>query len=150
MKRPIQAWYTNHCAPDIEPGAPPGWVNNIGFVFWAADNTPCQKIGFDNVLVVVDERRIPGLTLGALSDYAALLALTQPASLDGCNALPSIIDLFSAACANNPEPIGLTETDMAYLKALYTGGQTLPPGWQAPGDIAGRMVNFLVPVSTAR
>ena len=75
--------------------------------------------------------------------------MTQPVSLDGCNALPSIIDLFSAACADHPEPTGLTETDTAYLKALYTGGQALPPGWQAPGDLAGRMVNFLVPVSVA-
>lgn len=147
MKRPIQAWYTNHCAPDIAAGAAPGWSSSTGYVFWSQDGTPCQKIGFDNVLVVVDERRIPGLTLGALSDYAALLALTEPASLNGCNALPSIIDLFSAACADHPEPTGLTETDTAYLKALYTGGQTLPPGWQAPGDIAGRMANLLVPVS---
>jgi hypothetical protein len=148
MKRPIQAWYTNHCAPDIAAGAPPGWSISTGYSFWSADGTPCQKIGFDNVLVVVDERQVPGLTLGALSDYAALLALSEPASLNGCNALPSIIDLFSTACAGQPEPTGLTETDTAYLKALYTGGQTLPPGWQAPGDIAGRMVNLLVPVSS--
>jgi hypothetical protein len=152
MKRPIQAWYVNNCEPDVAPGAPPGGIaEGIAIGYWDLPSYfgPCQKIGFDNVLVVVDERRIPGLSLGALADYAAMLALTQPVSLDGCNALPSIIDLFSAACADHPEPTGLTETDTAYLKALYTGGQALPPGWQAPGDIAGRMVNFLVPVSVA-
>ncbi len=76
-----------------------------------------------------------------------MLALTQPISLNGCNALPSIIDLFSAACSGNPEPTGLTESDTAYLRGLYSGGQLLPPGWQAPGDIANRMANLLVPVS---
>ena len=135
VKRPVQAWYTTHCAPDV--------------AYWWYGDGPCQKIGFDNVLVIVDKRRIPGLSLGLLADYAAMLALTEPASLNGCNALPSIIDLFSAACAGNPEPVGLTESDMAYLKGLYTGGQLLPPGWQAPGDIANRMINSLVPVSLA-
>jgi hypothetical protein len=153
MKRPIEAWYVNNCEPDVAPGPPPGQLlQAIITGYWNLPSYygPCQKIGFDNVLVVVDKRRIPGLSLGVLADYAAMLALTQPASLDGCNALPSIIDLFSAACADQPEPTGLTESDTAYLKALYTGGQTLPPGWQAPGDIAGRMVNLLVPASATR
>jgi hypothetical protein len=153
MKRPIEAWYTTNCAPDIAPiGLPSRVAGNFGYgrLFVWSTWLPCQKIGFDNVLVVVDERRIPGLRLDVLTDYAAMLALTQPASLNGCNALPSIIDLFSAACAGNPEPTGLTDSDTAYLRGLYTGGQLLPPGWQAPGDIADRMVNLLVPVSTAR
>jgi hypothetical protein len=150
MKRPIQAWYTTNCAPDIAPGEPRGrLLGRVSNLFWLSEWGPCQKIGFDNVLVVVDERRIPGLRLEVLSDYAAMLALTQPASLDGCNALPSVIDLFSSACADHPEPTGLTDTDTAYLKALYTGGQTLPPGWQAPGDIADRMSKLLVPVNLA-
>ena len=150
MKRPIEAWYTTNCAPDIAPIAPAGRMSgNFGYgrQFWLSDWGPCQKIGFDNVLVVVDERRIPGMTLDVLTDYAAMLALTQPISLNGCNALPSIIDLFSAACSGNPEPTGLTESDTAYLRGLYSGGQLLPPGWQAPGDIANRMANLLVPVS---
>jgi len=149
MQRPIQAWYATACQPDVNWS---GWEEDgAGGVFWAgggsvaADDEPCQKIMFQNVLVVVDERRIPGLRLDVLTDYAAMLALTQPASLDGCNALPSVIDLFSRACADHPEPIGLTETDRAYLKALYTGGQNLPPGYQAPHDIAIRMAQILVP-----
>ena len=141
MKRPIQAWYTTACQPDVSNWAH-GW-------FALASYEPCQKIMFQNVLVVVDERRIPGLRLDVLTDYAAMLALTQPASLDGCNALPSVIDLFSRACADHPEPSGLTETDTAYLKALYTGGQNLPPGYQAPHDIATRMARILVPDSLA-
>ena len=150
MKRPIEAWYTTNCAPDIAPAAPAGrFSGSFGYsnLFWTTSWGPCQKIGFDNVLVVVDERRIPGLRLDVLTDYAAMLALTQPVSLNGCNALPSIIDLFSAACSENPEPTGLTESDTAYLRGLYTGGQLLPPGWQAPGDVADRMANLLVPVS---
>ena len=150
MKRPIEAWYTTNCAPDIAPIAPIGRVSgSFGYsnLFWTTSWGPCQKIGFDNVLVVVDERRIPGLRLDVLTDYAAMLALTQPVSLNGCNALPSIIDLFSAACAGNPEPTGLTESDTAYLRGLYSGGQLLPPGYQAPGDIADRMSKLLVPVS---
>ncbi len=138
MKRPIQAWYATACQPDVNWGR--GLLGRI-------NDEPCQKIMFVNVLVVVDERRIPGLRLNVLTDYAAMLALTQPASLDGCNALPSVIDLFSETCADHPEPRGLTETDTAYLKALYTGGVNLPPGYQAPRDIATRMARILVPAS---
>jgi len=138
MKRPIQAWYTAACQPDAN------WGRRGAIML-----PPCQKIMFLNVLVVVDERRIAGLSLDVLTDYAAMMALTQPGSLDGCNALPSVIDLFSKACADQPRPLGLTETDTAYLKALYTGGVNLPPGYQAAGDIAARMVRILVPDSQA-
>jgi hypothetical protein len=44
----------------------------------------------------------------------------RPVSLDGCNLLPSIIDILSADCGNRAKPQGITEADTAYLKALYS------------------------------
>ena len=52
-----------------------------------------------------------------------MLALSQPQTLDGCNAMPSIFDLMSSSCARE-RPKALTESDMAYLKALYAADIT--------------------------
>ena len=45
----------------------------------------------DLAIVVVDPLRIQSMSLDAVSDYAAMLALAQPRSLDRCNVLPSSI-----------------------------------------------------------
>jgi hypothetical protein len=73
---------------------------------------------FVNVLIIVDAKRIPYTNLGPLADYVAVLALSQPKSLDSCQALPSITDLF-AACSGRASPESLTPADTAYLHALY-------------------------------
>jgi hypothetical protein len=56
----------------------------------------------------------------SLTDYVAMLALSQPRSLDGCMTLASIIDLLApATCPGRDPPEGLTPADTAYLTALY-------------------------------
>ncbi len=75
---------------------------------------------FRNVLVVVDTDRVKDQSVRALTDYVALLALSQPRSLDGCMALPSIVDtLAPAPCPGRDPPEQLTAADQAYLAALY-------------------------------
>lgn len=81
---------------------------------------------FLNVFVIVDLRKAGSRPLGVITDYAAMLALSQPRGLGQCNALPSITDLF-AACPGRPAPDGVTQADAAYLTALYT----------APGAVIG-------------
>jgi hypothetical protein len=112
-----------------------------------ADNhfTACLRSEFENVLVVIDTGRVRGHSLGLVSDYVAMLALSQPRSLDGCNVLPSVIDVFAPACPERDAPDGLTRADMAYLKALYSADlEAKKAGEQS--DIAGRMAKILTAV----
>jgi hypothetical protein len=81
--------------------------------------THCLHSLFLHVLIVVDGKALYGRKIGPLVDYIALLALTQPSSLDGCDAMPSILDLLSARCADRPRPDGVTDGDLAYLTGLY-------------------------------
>jgi hypothetical protein len=78
----------------------------------------CMTSVFAHVLIVVDGKALYGRQIGPLVDYVALLALSQPADYEACGSLPSVLDLFSKACAN-PAPEALTPTDLAYLSALY-------------------------------
>jgi hypothetical protein len=107
----------------------------------------CLKSLFRNVFVVADGKALEGKDLGLVADDMVMLALSQPRSLDGCNALASVIDRFAPApCAGRDPPDGLTPADAAYLTALYASD---PEGKKAgeQGDIAGRMAKILIPVS---
>jgi hypothetical protein len=74
---------------------------------------------FGIVLVVADLNRVANQEIGGVSDYVALLVLSQPASLDGCDPLPSIVDLMSPGCTDRAKPDAMTDSDVSYLKALY-------------------------------
>ena len=111
----------------------------------AADRfTSCLQGLFKNVLVVVDSGRTRGRELGPIMDYLAMLALSQPQSLDGCAALPSVIDLFApSGCAGRAPPDGLTPADAAYLTALYATDLRADRAVQQ-SDIAERMARIVV------
>jgi hypothetical protein len=73
--------------------------------------------GFFNVVIVAEPARLYDYEIGSLADYVAMMALSQPASLDSCQALPSISNLLAPGCASVPARI--TDGDLAYLRALY-------------------------------
>ena len=75
---------------------------------------------FAHVLIIVDSSKLSGFTLGSIADYLAVLTLNRSPSLEGCSELPSILDLMSPGCRPDARPQGLTATDSAYLKALYS------------------------------
>jgi hypothetical protein len=142
--RPIRAWYA--VADDLAGGGDytpvvPGLVTSGQSQI--KDTAPGVRKRLGLAIVVVDPARTAGLPLDALSDYVAMLALSQPRSLDRCNALPSVIDLFAGACPGRAAPTGLTAADAAYLKALYTGS----PGLRAiryTSDLVDGMAKRLV------
>jgi hypothetical protein len=106
--------------------------------------TACLQSVTKNVLIVADKKALEGKDAGVLSDYLVMLTLSQPKTLDGCSALPSVIDVLStSACAGHEAPDGLTASDAAYLTALYKAD---PEGKRAAaeGDIAGRMAKILI------
>jgi hypothetical protein len=109
----------------------------------------CLKSMFRNVFMVADSKAMEGKDLGLVADYLVMLALSQPRSLDGCNALTSVIDRFAKSpCPGRDPPDGLTPADAAYLTALYASD---PEGKKSAeqGDIAGRMAKILIPASVA-
>lgn len=73
--------------------------------------------GFFNVLIVAEPAKLFDYEVGSLADYITMLALSQPASLDSCQELPSISNLLANGCASAASKI--TDGDLAYLHALY-------------------------------
>jgi hypothetical protein len=110
---------------------------------YAPQFTHCMQSQLSNVLIVVDTKRVQGQTLGPLTDYLSMLALAQVRSLDGCSALPSVIDRLGKSCGDRTAPDGLTPADAAYLTALYAADlQANKPAEQ--DDIASRMESILI------
>jgi hypothetical protein len=170
VSRPIQAWYmtaTRGGAGDLAAlafanteGAPPPRSFSdqqvMQEVVDAPENAPpvgcadsprftsCLKGVFKNVLVVADSRMVQGEYAGAVADYLAMLALSQPKSLAGCYALPSVLDLFAKSpCPGRDRPDGLTPADAAYLTALYSADLEAKKAGQQ-SDIARRMADILI------
>jgi hypothetical protein len=72
-----------------------------------------------------------------------MVALAQPKSLDGCNVLPSVVDLFSKDCPGRNGEDGLTRADVGYLTGLY--GMDLEGTKKSQmNDIAERMADMLL------
>jgi hypothetical protein len=76
--------------------------------------------------IIADSNKITGLTIGSLSDYVAVLTLTQARLSEGCSQLPSIMDLMAADCPGDKRPDQITAGDLAYLRALYSGDLETP------------------------
>ena len=140
VTHPIQAWYVTGTRYDQNATVPVSTTSQNGTTQGADDRTPAIDAPYHNVpdrvamgsripmrrvsaianvLVVADIRQVAGRDIGPVSDYITMLALSEPASLDACNALPSILDLMAAGCDARARPAALTDSDMAYLKALY-------------------------------
>jgi hypothetical protein len=153
VTRPIQAWHVtatlggagrggfggaffSEVIDDPENPPPNGCGDKPAF-------TACVQTVFKNVFVIVDNKFLGDKSLGLVTDYLAMVALAEPRSLDGCNELPSVIDLFGKACPGREAPDGLTPSDAAYLTALYSAD---PEGrrWAEESDISGRMARILI------
>lgn len=88
-------------------------------------------------LVVVDGRKVLGYPLSAISDYIAMLTLSQVRLSEGCGELPSILDLMASACTREKSQ-SITAADLAFLRALNTVGQELHYSMQKT-DIEAKM-----------
>jgi len=158
VTRPIQAWYATATSGGSGPNAGALFANlNMQTkteIVDDPDNVPptgcadshfsaCLKSVFKNVLVVADIKRLEGKDLGLMTDYLALLALSQPRSLDGCAAMASVIDVLApTACADRDAPDGLTPADAAYLTALYSADMEADQAGEK-SEIADQMAGIL-------
>ena len=66
---------------------------------------------------MVDSTKLAGQEIVPLSDYIAMLALTQINSLAACQELPSIVNRLVQDCGHPAD--SLTIYDLAYLQGLY-------------------------------
>ena len=162
----IQAWYLTatrdaHGAVQIDNPRPAGLINKM--------EVPCDlcpggkmdiyppqvaavsgsRLGdglrseFYNVIIVADPTKLLTYEMGELSDYIAMLALTQVSSQDTCQQLPSILNMLAEGC--DRKAAALTENDLAYLHGLYKAApdQTLATqqdqiGYQMEQELKGR------------
>ena len=124
VKHPVQAWYATATASG----------SGEDFLDDSCCSMPSGALGsrftngyvshFKGVLVVADAGKVAGYKIGSIADYVALIALSRPGAPDQCQPLPSITDLMSPACGDDPVRQSLTEADRAYLKALYAADLT--------------------------
>ncbi|HEX4271029.1 MAG TPA: hypothetical protein VHZ32_06565, partial [Rhizomicrobium sp.] len=132
---PIQAWYvtatldlrgkpqidshyanTNHAYDEMDSQASMGSHLSDG-----------QRSALYHVTIVADPSKLADHEIGGLADDIAMLALSQPAKLDECSQLPSVLNLTTAGCHADAPIAALTAADSAYLYGLYhiTLGGTL-------------------------
>jgi len=165
VKHPIQGWYvtgSRYAENAIEPvlsvsadgrTTKPGDDKSLGVddayrnaperVFLGS-KIPMRRVStIVNALIIVDTSKLAGHEIGPVSDYIAMLALSQPASLDACNAFPSILDLMSDDCGAREKPQALTDSDIAYLKGLYTADLSAVNVSTQKDSIAGGMKDNL-------
>jgi hypothetical protein len=124
IDRPIQGWHVT----GVEAGASGIVVDSI----WGAALVVDAPLGSRLTthvhsyilftLVVVDGKKILGYPIGSISDYIAMIVLSQVRLMDGCGEPPSILDLMAANCTREKSN-SITAADLAYLRALNTVGQ---------------------------
>jgi len=165
--RPIQAWYVTGTKDDASAKArvigrdgvadSSRFKTHIDNAYGSGPYTgtgsripPANSSQIVNALIIADLTKTAGSETGPVADYVALLALSQPQSLDGCNDFPSILDIMSTACASRDKPDALTSEDMAYLKALYAVDITTS-GQRGSENVAKEMnVNLAPPAADRR
>ncbi|HEY5412294.1 MAG TPA: hypothetical protein VIJ94_16360, partial [Caulobacteraceae bacterium] len=169
VTRPVQAWYVTATRGGGAATATALALNGLARfaqyrneVIDDPQNTPpvgcgdsrlttsCLESELNNVFIVADSKALEGKDLGLVADYMVMLALSQPRSLEGCNALASVIDVFAkSACPGRDPPDGLTPADAAYLTALYAADlQAKQKGEQS--EIADRMAGILIKANAGR
>ena len=97
---------------------------------------------FASVLIVVDATKIGIDPSGTLTDYVAMLALSQTKTFAHCLGLPSVANLAAPSCSAGATT-RLSLTDIAYLRGLYAVRLTEEASLQK-GEIVKR-INRVVP-----
>ncbi len=95
---------------------------------------------FSRVFVIVDERRLQGVSRGQLADYVAMVGFSKLKPGVQLGDADTILMLFDGA--SQAAPAGMTDWDRAFLKSLYATDQRSK---LQRGQIAGSMVKQIAP-----
>jgi beta-lactamase regulating signal transducer with metallopeptidase domain len=77
------------------------------------------RSNFTSAIIIVDTTKIAGQEIGPISDYIAMLALSQGQYYDVCQDIPTITNLMAPGCGPEMKPAALTDIDVTYLRGLY-------------------------------
>lgn len=138
VKHVIQAWHAtqqvdlrgNKMVDSRNPTRPSGRDLNITASDGRRTGDGVRSTYYRGV-VVANPDKLVDYEIGTLADHIAMLALAQPASLDACQELPSILDMTNPACRKDKPVKALTKADTGYLQGLY---KTLQSGASLQGQ----------------
>jgi hypothetical protein len=99
-----------------------------------------SRVGITGAVIVVDIDRIGAVSMAALTDYVALVALSRLRMNARERPEGSILALFDAGA---PRFDGLTDQDERFIEAMY-GSRATVEGWRQRADMAGRMADAAV------
>jgi hypothetical protein len=137
VRHPVQAWYTtqtvdNHgnTTVDDKLRTQGGSYTDTPFGRVFISEAVVQQVTGSHLsdgrsselvraVIVIDLAKVTGLTVGALTDYAAMLALAQTSSFEVCQPVVSVTNLVSPGCDAAVQAHAITSADLAYLQALY-------------------------------
>ena len=148
VRYPVQSWYTNYFIDtdgqphydipwvDASYGGPGVWTDtpadsdgvsarpkNDDMAQFIKSNDSRLRHGIQpqmgNITIIVDATAIAGMTLNSLSDYLAMMTLSQTPARTRCQPAPSIANLFLKDCDAALHVTGLSNADLAMLSALY-------------------------------
>ena len=74
---------------------------------------------FGAATIIVDVGKLGELGIKPVANYVAMLALSQTQTFEACQPLLSIVNVMTPGCDESLKPDSLSETDIAYLSALY-------------------------------
>lgn len=155
MTLPIQAWYgtatedfRGFLSADL-PSMSYDMGSMAGDIFDGGIHVSGDRMGdglksqFTTAVIVVDTNKIAGQEIGPLSDYIAMLALSQGQYYDTCQDIPTITNLMAPNCASaEMKPGAITDIDVTYLRGLYRMNPNLHYRGQR-GSIAFQMKKTL-------
>jgi hypothetical protein len=113
---PVRWWHAAETVPEDGSGVGEGNLMTSTINSRLRSNT---REDFTNVLIVVDGKRLRGVSYEQLSAYLAFVALAQIKPAVSPARLDSVLTLFDDVREGRPAPETLTGWDLAYLKGLY-------------------------------
>jgi hypothetical protein len=142
VTQPIQAWYVTKTVDLRGKWTIDARNLHTGQNYDARDSNGTRvgdglSSAFYSITVVADPSKLAEHEIGALADSVAMLALSQPSTLDNCSTLPSIENLALTGCTAAGKLEAMSANDSAFLYGLYhlRPGSTL--GAQRSGIVFG-------------
>lgn len=119
MMRPIQAWYVTATSSGMVTAIDESMRDPPTGITGSRLSQGLESI-FVHVLILVNSNDVADAPVGPISDYLAMLSLTDVSEETwACGGLLTILELFSGNCTADA-PQELTTPDRAFLQGLYT------------------------------
>ncbi len=149
VSHPVQAWYatgTRDYHGRWEIDSYDEWGNTVDgsppvYTVPGSHLRTGLSSEFASVVVVADAAKVGDWEIGTIADYVAMMAFSRMKTLDKCQQVPSIANVFGD-CSDGVRAKALSDFDMAYLRALYLTASDAPRGLQESG-ISRAMLKIL-------